>query len=169
MRTILWLLPAALLFAVPAASAAGCSADAPCRWVVDLDEDGIQDKDLEEARYNGTVGDWYVIDLYNLDDAQHTLSFEGYDLEWTVAGVDGYVSDPFQLDRAGEFRLLDQPSGDSAPATVYANDVVDVEQGQEGVTQDPGEGEEDDGNDTPAPGLALVVGAVALAVVLRRR
>lgn len=169
MRPLVWALPLALLLALPAAAAQGCTADAPCQWVVDLDEDGIQDGDDQEARYNGTLGDWYLISLFNFDEAAHTLRFEGYGLEWPVSGVDGYDTEPFQLDRSGEFRLVDEPSQDSAPVAVYGNDAVDVEQGEDPVEDDPSASGDSESSDTPGPGLLLAVAAVALAVLRRRR
>lgn len=150
------LLPLALLLlAAPAhAQDDACTQDAPCPWVVNVDEEGIDGDDL-----NATVGDWYVIEAFNFDDEEHTLTLEGHGVELTLPAIGEATSDPISLETTGVFSLEDQPTGDFLWLEVRATDVVDDEQG----------GDEDgEDEDTPLP-LPFVLAAVLAALVLRRR
>lgn len=146
---------ALLLLAAPAtAQEDACSQSEPCPWILDVDEDGVHGGGL-----NATVGDWYVIEAFNLDDAEHTLALEGHGVELTVPAVGEATSDPIHLDTPGTFALEDAPTGDFVWLEVRETDVVEDETGEDATPND---------ENTPLP---LAVGLVALvgAALLRRR
>ncbi len=151
----------AFLLAIPAASAQGCSAEEPCIWVVDVDDGGF-DKSVTTS-HAGTLGDWVVLELSNFGDSEHTIRFDAYGLSWSVGSLEFPTTDPFELAEAGEFALVDDPSGDTFPVLVTVNDAVDVEQGDPAQTKTtlPDEG-------APGPAIGLLLAGLAL-VAMRRR
>lgn len=148
----------AMLLLIPAAQAQdACSQEEPCAWVVDVDESGF-DRSVSGDEHTGTVGDWIVLDMSNLDDSmEHTIRFMGQ--EWTLSSIDFVTSDPIELTEAGSFQIEDSPSGDALDVLITVNDSVDVEGGAAPVT---GEG------DRGAPGFGLVALLAGLAIAMRR-
>jgi len=169
MRTLVLLLAAVLLLALPVAAQDGCTEAAPCEWVADVDADGFQADSLEGPTFNGTQGDWMVFSLFNLDDAPHGVRFDAYDLSWEVPPFEDTRTEPFLLDRAGAFQLVDEPSGDTAQVTVTVNDAAAVEAGEEPpITDADATPTTTASKGTPPVALAWAVLAL-LAVAARRR
>lgn len=151
----------ALLLLAPTALAQedACTEEAPCPWVVDLGGDGIDGDDL-----NATVGDWYVIEAFNLDTEEHTLTLESHDVTLTVPAFEEATSDPIAFDTTGAFALEDDPTGDVLWLEVRATDVVDDSGDGDGAEG----GADDEGAGAPLP-LAVLLAALTAALVLRRR
>ncbi len=118
------LLAVAGLLMLPAVTAqdveSGCVESAPCEWIIEVDDSGFDGSFLG---LNGTSGDWYVLDVFNFGDAQHTVTLSGHPVEVVVDSVDSARSAPFQLGAAGSYVLADAPSGDAAPVEVLAGDA----------------------------------------------
>lgn len=164
----------ASLLAAPTALAQdpGCTEAGPCTIVIDLDEQGIGSAGDHDPQWNVTAGDWYVLDIVNLDGEAHTLTYTETDQAWTVAAIDSTTTDPFPFSETGTFFFADEPTGDQAPVTVLASDAVAAEEGEEeGVTDptDPGDGGDDADNGAPGPSVALLLGLLLLGLYLHRR
>jgi hypothetical protein len=162
------LLGLATLLALPTAAAQddACSQQAPCSWVVDVDAAGVID--APPGGWNFTAGDWFVLDVFNLDeDAAHRINVIGAGIDVTVAPVEGRTVGPFRFDDEGTYSLVDSPSGDDVPVNVWPLDVVEVGEGIDDgpSTADLAEGE---ARDTPAAGLPVAVPALALLALLAR-
>ncbi len=152
-------LPFAVLLLVPAATAQdACTESDPCAWVIDVDASGFDTTVV--SQHNGTVGDWIVLDISNLDDLEHTIGFQGR--SWTVGSIDFVTTEPFELTEAGEFQITDSPTGDTLPVLVTLNDSVDVQQGERPITDDADEG-------APGPGLVALLAGLAAVAIARRR
>jgi MYXO-CTERM domain-containing protein len=170
----------ALLAVMPAAAqeAEGCVEGDPCPWVVDLDATGFQGA-AGETQWNFTVGDWFVLNVTNFDEVDHTVVLDGHGIALVVPSFGSAESAPFNFTRAGTFTLRDDV-GNAATVIVVAGDVVDYESGlvdESGnpvatTTRPPPTGAPSttpasQGSSGPAAGLAVAV--LALAAVLRRR
>ena len=130
MRALTLLIP--LLLAAPAALAQddGCTETAPCVWAMDVDQDGFV-TDGALAEWNGTSGDWFVLDVFNLDASQdHTLSAPGLGIELEVASLSSAESVPFILplvEGQATYPLTDAPTGAVGTLRVFERDVVEEE------------------------------------------
>lgn len=166
MRTTLQLAAAlAALTLVPSALAQDeCSQANPCLWLVDVDETGLYG-DGTEPVWNFTVGDWFVLNVSNLDEVGHTLMLAGHPVTVQVGALDEAQSAPFRFTQAGTFQLTDD-LGRTGTVHVFAGDVND----QEIIT---GSTSSSSGASTSAgiPALPWAVLGLALvcAAALRRR
>lgn len=162
----------AALLAAPLALAQdgdeGCTSREPCPLIVDVDANGFYligdvfyGQPDEPTHIDFTVGDWYQLTLDSMDaDKSHTVSLSGHDVSVTV-GPDGFApdSESFEFKTLGTYKLRDEPSGDEFEVRVVDEDVS--------ATGSSSGSDEKEG----APGVGPLVLVVALAVlaVLRRR
>lgn len=130
----------------------GCIQANPCEVVVALGPEGIVD--VSPSLF--TSGDWVLLDVFNGDEVNHTLTVVGLGVQVTVLPDDIQATRPFELPSPGTVTLRDAPTNDTAGLTVES---------EESFT-----GSETGGRGTPglAP-VALLAGLVAGAAVLRRR
>jgi hypothetical protein len=158
-----FLLAVLALCLAPAAQAQdACTQADPCPWDVAVDQPGF----VGESEWNWTAGDWMELTVFNDDDAAHTVTLSGYNLQIQVPSLEER-SQVVQLTQAGHFTLSDAPSGDSVPVTVVNGDVVDYEKG---LIDSSGNALTSGSTSGRIPGLELPLLAVALlAVALARR
>ncbi len=155
---------AALMLAAPvAAQDDACSQSDPCVWALDVDETGFQSS---EESLNATINDWYVFNVFNLDDVEHSISLEGYDVSFMVAPLEEATSAPIQLTQAGLFSLDDEPSADFIFVQVFETDVIDEEADAAAGPGPDGESHEDKVQPLP---LTVAMGALLLVAALIRR
>lgn len=156
MRALLAFLAAAALAAPALAQDTdlpGCIQANPCEVVVDLQASGIAD--VEPTSF--TRGDWVLLDVFNGDEVEHTLTVEGKGVSITVGPDDINTSRPFELSTVGSVALRDSPTGDTASLTVAAEE-----------TFSSGTSTGSKGSPALAPVL-LLLALVALAAASRRR
>jgi hypothetical protein len=152
-----------------AQSDAGCEETNPCALVLDVDADGFSNPP-DVSLF--TQGDWWEIDVFNLDDEEHVVTIDGFDVSVTVPPGENVASGGFEFDVAGSYNITDSPSGDSLPIEVTEGDAVEEEE----EPTDPGrETDEDDSvpgdsdNGTPGLGAALTLVTLAAMALARRR
>ena len=158
------------LAAIPLAAgqeADECSDSTPCEWHIDVDADGFPDFAEGELAFEGSLGDWYEIRVYNFDDEDHVLRASDLGIEFTARTLDDPDVEedgttrygPFELDAVGTFTLTDGTASDSVTIRIFEGDVSDEGGGAAGpAASDDGEGEAaEDGDDNGSPGPALAV------------
>lgn len=154
MKSVLLIVAVASLTVLPAATAQdGCDEADPCHWVVEIDGDGLA---ASGGELEGTVGDWFMFDLHSVDpDDEHTVTWSLDGTSWEVPPFGSVESDPFELTQEGTFQLRDTPTDDTLAVTISLNDVAN------------GDGEE--GNGAPGPGLLPLLGSLGALAWARRR
>lgn len=159
MRSLVFL--AAILLASTASAQESCSQANPCEWTLDVDGEGLVSGDQRPPTFEGTVGDWVILDLQNLDENPHTLVFAAYGLAWSLEPYSGDRSAKFNLTEAGDFVIQDEATGSVAHVKVYLSDPEDGVQDTDATTTT--------GKGSPGLGLVAMAGAIVVAVALRRK
>ena len=164
--SLLVLLGAALWLTTPgAAQDEGCSQSEPCVLEINVDETGFPDAN----EWNVTVGDWYVINVFNLDiGSDHTVTVEGYDITLTASFAEEAASEPRAFDILGDFFLTDYPTEMEAVLHVIEYDVVAFEDGgddEQAGDPEGGEGGDKTAGPTTADSPSVGVFAAGLALV----
>lgn len=172
-----WLLPLLLLAIVPTAQAQDCSEAQPCTVPVHTTEaDGLYFERPGVVVYNVTQWDWHVLDVFNDHDETRTLRLEHYGakveaecLACPGTGSDPATrSDPIRFTDAGRFALIEQESGLNITIQVIANDVADVEDGEEPVFT-PAPEPTDDVREVPSPAWTVVAALAVVALIVQKR
>ena len=154
--------------------------DDPCTLYIAVDENGYSGGD----EWNVTLGDWYTINVFNLDsEFSHTLRVESYGLTLTAEPIAEVTSAAFSFSQAGDFFVADNATGADAVIHVLEYDVVAYEEGSDDANQHtqrvpaPPDDESESANpttglgeDSPTLGIVFAISALgALAFAARRR
>lgn len=149
------LLAVLLLALIPAASAQeGCLQSDPCEWILDVDDEGFDETDLD-GDLTATSGDWYVVQSFNFDDVTHQITIGSFET-LSVESINEASSQPFQIGLES-FTIRDDVTGEELLVTVSEEDTIDSESSSAS-----------EANETPAVGLLAIV-AVAVIAALRRK
>ncbi len=161
--TIPTLAATALLLALTPASAQddACTQQTPCDWIATVDAIGFTNE--PSGGWNFTAGDWFVLDLFNLDDVAHRLVLEHPGGTFDVGPDARVLTAPFAFDDPGTYSLRDETTGAVATYTILAEDVVDHEDSNSATHAG-----ETGSNGTPGPAV-FAVGLAVLGAAFARR
>lgn len=172
MRSILAALLAMtlLVLLVPVARATGCTTqDSPCPLLIDVGDGGF----LDGSTTDFAQGDWYEIDFSNSSDVHnHTITLDGYGLSVALGiGTSDSQTKTVQFTQAGCFAMKDQPSGATRNFRVFVGDPIDFQQGKSTEKDPCAAGVAGTSGKAKTPGfeMPLLVAAIALAMLIRRR